>query len=70
MIYPIEQTDPKIAAFFLKCIREKVALHLDSDRIFINKGFGFQQWAIPEKQERNDPCDCGSGKKYKKCCGR
>ncbi|OVE81226.1 preprotein translocase subunit SecA [bacterium K02(2017)] len=19
---------------------------------------------------RNDPCDCGSGKKYKKCCGK
>ena len=19
---------------------------------------------------RNDPCPCGSGKKYKKCCGR
>jgi uncharacterized protein YecA (UPF0149 family) len=18
---------------------------------------------------RNDPCECGSGKKYKKCCG-
>ena len=25
-----------------------------------------------EQQEigRNDPCPCGSGKKYKKCCGR
>lgn len=21
------------------------------------------------KAERNDPCPCGSGKKYKKCCG-
>lgn len=20
--------------------------------------------------ERNDPCPCGSGKKYKKCCGK
>ena len=28
--------------------------------------------AIPiqsEKTGRNDPCSCGSGKKYKKCCG-
>ncbi|MBO7722052.1 MAG: YchJ family protein [Kiritimatiellae bacterium] len=29
----------------------------------------------PEKREvpkigRNDPCPCGSGRKYKKCCGR
>lgn len=22
----------------------------------------------PEKPDRNDPCPCGSGKKYKKCC--
>ena len=23
-----------------------------------------------EKVKRNDPCPCGSGKKYKQCCGR
>ena len=23
----------------------------------------------PPKPGRNDPCPCGSGKKYKKCCG-
>jgi hypothetical protein len=23
-----------------------------------------------QKVGRNDPCSCGSGKKYKKCCGR
>jgi uncharacterized protein len=23
----------------------------------------------PQKLGRNDPCPCGSGKKYKKCCG-
>ncbi|MBC7324722.1 MAG: SEC-C domain-containing protein, partial [Moorella sp. (in: Bacteria)] len=22
-----------------------------------------------QKIGRNDPCPCGSGKKYKKCCG-
>ncbi|MEK6677010.1 MAG: SEC-C metal-binding domain-containing protein [Planctomycetota bacterium] len=22
------------------------------------------------KPERNDPCPCGSGKKYKQCCGK
>jgi uncharacterized protein YecA (UPF0149 family) len=30
---------------------------------------------VPRKREgkkvgRNDPCPCGSGKKYKNCCGR
>jgi len=24
----------------------------------------------PDEPGRNDPCPCGSGKKYKKCCGR
>ena len=24
----------------------------------------------PPKIGRNDPCPCGSGKKYKKCCGK
>lgn len=24
----------------------------------------------PKKIGRNDPCPCGSGKKYKKCCGK
>jgi len=23
-----------------------------------------------DKPGRNDPCPCGSGKKYKQCCGR
>ena len=23
-----------------------------------------------EKTGRNDPCPCGSGKKFKKCCGK
>ena len=27
------------------------------------------QPAHSEKVGRNDPCPCGSGKKYKKCCG-
>jgi len=26
--------------------------------------------SIPKKVGRNDPCPCGSGFKYKKCCGR
>jgi len=28
-----------------------------------------QPYIAPEKIGRNDPCPCGSGKKYKKCCG-
>jgi preprotein translocase subunit SecA len=28
------------------------------------------QRTAPAKVGRNDPCPCGSGKKYKKCCMR
>ncbi len=28
-----------------------------------------QQPARSDKVSRNDPCPCGSGKKYKQCCG-
>jgi len=24
---------------------------------------------VADKTGRNDPCPCGSGKKFKKCCG-
>ena len=29
-----------------------------------------QPYVAPEKPGRNSPCPCGSGKKYKHCCGR
>ena len=25
---------------------------------------------VDKQPKRNDPCSCGSGKKYKKCCGK
>lgn len=28
-----------------------------------------EPYVAPHKAGRNDPCPCGSGKKYKKCCG-
>ena len=34
------------------------------------KNPGKYQLKHGETVGRNDPCPCGSGKKYKKCCGR
>ncbi|MEO0141925.1 MAG: preprotein translocase subunit SecA [candidate division WOR-3 bacterium] len=34
------------------------------------KGAIRQPVTVGKKVGRNDPCPCGSGKKYKKCCGR
>ena len=33
-------------------------------------GGSIQPFVAPKKVGRNDPCPCGSGKKYKHCCGR
>ncbi len=33
------------------------------------KASASRQPAVSKKVGRNDPCPCGSGKKYKKCCG-
>ncbi len=50
---------------------EEVEIKPETPVIFMNRGDG----DAPEQQKstkigRNDPCPCGSGKKYKKCCGR
>ena len=51
-----------------KVEREQVAKPLTASR-----GDGSEtakpQRRSEEKVGRNDPCPCGSGKKYKKCCG-
>ena len=33
-------------------------------------GGPMQPFVSPKKVGHNDPCPCGSGKKYKHCCGR
>ena len=74
-IKPLEETDPQIANYLKTCIKSRTKMFIDTNAIYINKGSGFQQWTsvaetIGKEQGRNDPCNCGSGKKYKKCCGK
>ena len=38
-------------------------------RAEIKKDFNRSRIAVSNKVGRNEPCPCGSGKKYKKCCG-
>lgn len=43
----------------------------DEKRKEIKKDFNRSKIVVKgEKIGRNDPCPCGSGKKYKKCCGK
>ncbi len=45
--------------------------HADNDPLMpaAPRPKGFHPVAGPPSPGRNDPCPCGSGKKYKKCCG-
>lgn len=36
----------------------------------VTRNYSEDNIAHSEKIGRNDPCPCGSGKKYKKCCGK
>jgi len=40
---------------------------LDEDDLFVERQ---EPYRAGPKVGRNEPCPCGSGKKYKKCCGR
>jgi preprotein translocase subunit SecA len=46
---------------------------VEQQRMVLSRGEGGDEKKSPVRREkkvgRNDPCPCGSGKKYKKCCG-
>ena len=62
--------------FRVQVVRQEAAMEAETrrrpQRITLNRGDG-EEARKPAKAEnkagRNDPCPCGSGKKYKKCHG-
>lgn len=52
----------------------KEEIKFEAPRTILEGGNGTPSGAEPQRGKkkvgRNDPCPCGSGKKYKKCCGR
>lgn len=51
---------PQWEAIFSKEKRKEIQLNYRDSKTVVNEN----------KVGRNDPCTCGSGKKYKKCCGK
>lgn len=58
-------------------IAEKKAIIAEKDRIIagLQQMHDYLQMRVDEMESfskvgRNDPCPCGSGKKYKHCCGK
>lgn len=66
---PLEQEDPELGALLADVCTYNASVQ-KKDRIIVD----FETCTIRErtiksvKVGRNDPCPCGSGKKYKKCC--
>lgn len=50
-------------------LQEWDTLLTTEERLNIRKQYNEDHRAVSNKVGRNDPCPCGSGKKYKKCCG-
>jgi uncharacterized protein YchJ len=71
---PLEQTDPVLAEHFrLIANGEHPAVKtvaVEGRNILIRKKDGTWLRRRMTEPGRNDPCSCGSGKKYKKCCLR
>ena len=57
-------------------VRKKENQEIKRERVAVATGEGFSDGTVKKQPRRvnkigrNDPCPCGSGKKYKACCGR
>jgi SEC-C motif domain protein len=60
------QKDEKVAHHELATFSKEAGIWTFLDSRMINTPFRHDQ----PKIGRNNPCPCGSGKKYKKCCGQ
>lgn len=61
----------KAKAKWLYTLPEWDAILTDEKKRELTKEYRLSGQAVSDKKPgRNDPCPCGSGKKYKNCCGR
>lgn len=64
---PFETTFPREGGFMARYYQGDVKVPLGGHIIFeVSMGSPSENLKIG----RNDPCECGSGVKYKKCCGK
>ncbi len=72
MIEPLEKQDPELADLFQKVCNGELEAKVLNDQVFRTKDNRVISEVVIKEEipGRNDKCSCGSGKKYKKCCGR
>ena len=70
----LQKIDKDISIFLLKAeIRQNIERKENTKKITTNDTEDKVEKKKPKKTKkvgRNDPCPCGSGKKYKQCCGK
>jgi len=54
----------------LRTLRERSRFVKERGRWYYIRGDIIDEMPASKKQGRNEPCTCGSGKKYKRCCGQ
>ena len=64
-----EDSPPSVSQERLNAYGEAIWAVYDLRDLWKNIGPRVEQVVKGEQPGRNDPCPCGSGKKYKKCCG-
>jgi len=64
---PLEEVDTFLANEFMKIANGKHPTVRAIDNFYIILK---QRMVVSSKVGRNSPCPCGSGKKYKMCCGK
>jgi preprotein translocase subunit SecA len=70
------KTEALMRLFRMQIVQNEDAINIRKEQknLVYNKREGGdgapQQFHREQKVGRNDPCPCGSGKKYKKCCGK
>lgn len=65
----LAQLAKSVMKIFPDALREYAQLGRSIYRARLEAGDLHPEPARPTKIGRNDPCPCGSGKKFKKCCG-
>lgn len=53
----------------LRTLRERSRFIREQGRWYYTRGDIIDEMSVNKKPGRNEPCACGSGKKYKRCCG-
>lgn len=67
-IIPFEQEDEELGRLVAGFIKKIKPVFLTSKRKRHHPIYWIDRWANTLGLGRNDPCACGSSKKFKKCC--